>query len=684
MNKVVHFLQKIKNSTKINFKMTSTIKTKLMVTFLIISTLPIIIVGSFSYIVAENTVEKKVSAFSQQLLSQINMNVSAFKNDYINKTTSVITNSNLAELMKDITSDNYSYDNISKSKEVEAILKSTASSDSNISTFCIFQDNGKIFGTVDTHSQDYIKSKFKNSELYNQIRKNDSQTYWVTGINDSSEVFLMREYKDTIRQNDNGILIMAIKTNAFENLFEKMNLDKNNNIQIVDENKNIIFNIDDKNTNNEVLNNIINQVYNLEASGNFVKDNNLITFSTSDNGWKIISEVPMNSLISDIKLSGVFTLIIGVVCGIIAVIVGLYIALSIVNPINSIVELMKKSENGDLTVVLDYKKNDEIGNLSNSFNIMIDKIKRLICDASEVSKAVLKNVENVTSISSQSAETTEQISMAIREVATGATEQAKSSSEAIDQIKVLAEKIDAVRESTKEVKEISSETKKIGTKSILVVSELDERTKESVKMANEINSDICELNDSSKEIEKIIEVIKSISDQTSLLSLNASIEAARVGESGKGFAVVANEIKKLSDQSKEATMMIANIVNNIQNKTRSTVKLVEKANDIFNEQEKSVNNTDGAFRNIIESTENISLQIENVIDLMNDVNSYKERTIEAVENISVLAEESSAATEEVLASVEEQNESSQELASLSNELYESIQVLNESMLTFKI
>ena len=684
MNRMVHFLKKIKNSKKIKLKMVSTIKTKLMATFLIIATLPILIVGSFSYIVAENTVEKKVSAFSQQLLSQINMNVSAFKNEYISKTTSVITNSNLAELMKDITSDNYSYDSISKSKEVEGILKSTASSDANISTFCIFQDNGKVLGTVDTHSQDYIKNKFKNSELYNEIKKNDSQTYWVTGINDSSEVFLMREYKDTIRQNDNGILIMAIKTNAFKSLFEKMNLDSNNNIQIVDENKNIIFNIDEKNTNNEVLNNIINQVYTLEASGNFVKNNNLITFSTSDNGWKIISEVPMSSLTSDIKLSGVFTLIIGVVCGIIAVMVGLYIALGIVNPINSIMKLMKKAEDGDLTVTLDYKKLDEIGNLSNSFNIMINKIKKLIGDASEVSNAVLKNVENVTTISSESAEGTEQISIAVGEIATGATEQANSSSEAIDQIKILAEKIDAVRESTKEVKDISSKTKKIGTESILVVNELNQRTKESLEMANEINSDICELNDNSKEIEKIIEVIKSISDQTSLLSLNASIEAARVGEAGKGFAVVANEIKKLSDQSKEATMMIANIVNNIQNKTRSTVKLVEKANNIFKEQEKSVNNTDDAFRNIIESTENISLEIENVIDLMNDMNSYKEKTIKAVENISVLAEESSAATEEVLASVEEQNESSQELAALSNELYESIQVLNESMLTFRI
>ena len=78
MNRMVHFLKRNKNSKKIKFKMILTIKTKLMATFLIIATVPILIVGSFSYIVAENTVEKKVSVFSQQLLSQINMNVSAF------------------------------------------------------------------------------------------------------------------------------------------------------------------------------------------------------------------------------------------------------------------------------------------------------------------------------------------------------------------------------------------------------------------------------------------------------------------------------------------------------------------------------------------------------------------------------------------------------------------------------
>lgn len=678
------FIRLLNKREKTRFKISATIKAKLMVTFLAIAILPILIVGSFSYIVAENAVEKKVANFSEQLLSQISMNVTSFANEYVNKTTLVITNSSLADLMKDISKNSYSYESIQKSKEAEGILKSIVNSDKNISTFCILQQDGKILGIMDSHSQNYIKNKLKNSQLYNEIRKNEDKIYWITGVNDNTEIFLIREYRDTIRKSDNGILIMSIKVNAFKDLFEKMNLNENNYVQIVDENKNIIFNTDDKDANSSILSNIIEDVYKKDWYGNFIEDNNLITFSSCNNGWKIISEVPMNSLINDIRLSGFFTLIIGVICGIIAIVIGLYIERGIIKPLNSIMKLMKKAEDGDLTVILDYKKLDEIGNLSSSFNIMIQKIKGLIGEVSLVSNKVLKNVEEVAEISMESAEATKQISMAIGEIATGSTEQAKSSSEAIDQIRILAQKIDTVMENTRRVKDISNETKEIGNSSIVVVRELNERTRQSVSMVQEINEDIYDLNNNSKEIEKIIEVIKSISEQTSLLSLNASIEAARVGEVGKGFAVVANEIKKLSDQSKEATMMIANIINNIQNKTKNTVNLVKQANMIFNEQEKSVRNTDYAFRNIVESTENISLQVENVTLVMNDIYSFKEKTIETVENISVLAEESSAATQEVLASVEEENLSVQELASLSSELHEAVQNLNKSINMFKM
>jgi Signal transduction histidine kinase involved in nitrogen fixation and metabolism regulation len=368
-----NFMNLLKKRKKISFKISATIKTKLIVTFLLMAILPILIVGSFSYVVAENTVEKKVAVFSEQLLNQINMNVTSFTNEYVNKTTLVITNSNLADLMKDISNNSYSYESMQKSKEAEGILKSIANSDGNISTFCILQQDGKVLGSVDGHSQDYIKNKLKSSQLYNEIRKNEDKIYWITGINDNSEIFLMREYKDTIRKSDNGILIMSIKVNTFKSLFEKMNLDKNNNVQIVDENKNVIYNIDDKGMSSEDLSKIIDDVYNRDSYGNFIKDNKLITFSSSNNGWRIISEVPMNSLINDIRLSGFFTLIIGIVCGITAVIIGLYIARGIVKPINGIMKLMKKAEDGDLTVILDHKKLDEIGNLSSSFNIMIKK-----------------------------------------------------------------------------------------------------------------------------------------------------------------------------------------------------------------------------------------------------------------------------------------------------------------------
>ena len=73
-----------------------------------------------------------------------------------------------------------------------------------------------------------------------------------------------------------------------------------------------------------------------------------------------------------------------------------------------------------------------------------------------------------------------------------------------------------------------------------------------------------------KEIRKIVKLIVAIAEQTNLLSLNATIEAARAGEAGRGFAVVADEVKKLADQSKEASIMINNIINKINNKTENT------------------------------------------------------------------------------------------------------------------
>ena len=116
---------------------------------------------------------------------------------------------------------------------------------------------------------------------------------------------------------------------------------------------------------------------------------------------------------------------------------------------------------------------------------------------------------------------------------------------------------------------------------------LNEKSNTSAMKFTKVQDDIKNLNEKALQISKIVDLINGISEQTSLLSLNASIEAARAGAAGKGFGVVADEIKHLAEQTSEATKTIRNIVEEIVKETQNAVQEVENANVIFDEQKLS-------------------------------------------------------------------------------------------------
>mgnify|MGYP004465721347 FL=1 len=149
-------------------------------------------------------------------------------------------------------------------------------------------------------------------------------------------------------------------------------------------------------------------------------------------------------------------------------------------------------------------------------------------------------------------------------------------------------------------------------------------------------------------IENIMQMIESIASQTNLLSLNASIEAARAGEAGRGFAVVANEIRNLSNQTKESLLQIKNEIETITKSSQDVAEDMGKLNHIFIDQNKFVTNTASIFAEITESSLQMKEQCHSIVDSLNQIQAVKMEIISSISNVGAVCEEVTANAQNTL------------------------------------
>ena len=206
----------------------------------------------------------------------------------------------------------------------------------------------------------------------------------------------------------------------------------------------------------------------------------------------------------------------------------------------------------------------------------------------------------------------------------------------------------------------------------------------SVEVANQIKESIEKLSIMTRNIEQIMSLVDGISEQTNLLALNASIEAARAGEVGKGFAVVANEVRNLSEQSKKSTGNVRITLNNIEEQSKSTERLVNRANDIFNKQGQAVEKAYLAFNQIIKRLVDMDSELEHINEQVIDMQKIKDNMNEKIECITIITEENASATEEVNALSEEQRVVMETLSQMSVQLVDTMNELENSVKYFRI
>jgi methyl-accepting chemotaxis protein len=327
--------------------------------------------------------------------------------------------------------------------------------------------------------------------------------------------------------------------------------------------------------------------------------------------WNLIMVQQKSAALAFLNYVAMKNILIGIVVIAIAALFSYWFSRRITRPLIEIVGATERIKNGDLTVRVDVKTDNEIGILARNFNKMVGDLHDMIKDiysstvelqgsssklidiatnvaanSEEMSatvSVVSTSVEQISAGSEENASATEQVSHSVELVAKMASEMSASAKEAVqasecvaEEVKMVSAVIEDVSQGINQVAIFAQEVATSCKRSISITSEAKTRSLET-------NDIIQKLNISSKQISKIVDIIRHIAEQTNMLALNATIEAAGAGEAGKGFAVVAAEVKELSKRTAEEAGHIGRQIEDMQTDMGEAVAVVGKITAVIAE-----------------------------------------------------------------------------------------------------
>ncbi|MEN2767971.1 methyl-accepting chemotaxis protein [Ornithinibacillus xuwenensis] len=322
---------------------------------------------------------------------------------------------------------------------------------------------------------------------------------------------------------------------------------------------------------------------------------------------------------------------------------------------------------------------DEIGVLAQSFNKMSKELRNLVTNVQRSSEHLLDSATDLSAISEQTSASSEEVGNAMNEISKGTQDQVNSLEDIHYRVEKLTQAINQMKAQTDKVDQITQETETLSNEGIEIVTKLQDSNQQSVKRANKISEDIQNLHQKVQDITAVMDTIEHVAEETNLLALNASIEAARAGEFGKGFAVVADEIRKLAEQSKEATHQVQHVVSMIVDETENTVQAVQDNQKISEGLNHDVEQTEIKFQDMQKAVKDIVTAMIEVNNGIKGITSESEMISENVESISSVSEETAASIEEITSSLDEQinaignvANAAETLTSLNHELSDSL------------
>jgi methyl-accepting chemotaxis protein len=417
----------------------------------------------------------------------------------------------------------------------------------------------------------------------------------------------------------------------------------------------------------------------------FESDEYLFMYSKiGDTGLTICGLIPKASFMYQAGEIGITTIIIVALASLVAITIGFIMSNGIGKSLKNINQKLQKISEGDLTVSVSVNRRDEFAILADNIMDMLNNMRALIQKMTNVSALVSASSENVLETSKIISISTSNITQAVDEIGNGIEGQAEDAQSCLTQMDELSHKISIVYTNLSEIESLTEGMKEMIGNGIITMEKLTKQSDATNNITKYVVSNIAALELKTKSISDIVQVINEISDQTNLLSLNASIEAARAGDAGKGFAVVATEIRKLATKSMTAANEIKGVIDEIMKQTADTVLTAKEAESVVSMQNDAVVQTTSAFRNMNSGVESLITNLSVIATNMKNMETAREGTLSAVENISSISEETLATSCTIEDTVHEQAKSVFTLEEAANEMGANAKDLNEAISIFKI
>ena len=306
-----------------------------------------------------------------------------------------------------------------------------------------------------------------------------------------------------------------------------------------------------------------------------------------------------------------------------------------------------------------------------------EKTEELLTRIMDTSDKMTQQITESAQKTASLGESMQAMKESMEEVNSGSNDTAEAVQSQLNQTEEIQAMVEQVEKGTENIIDSMNQNKEAIAQGNANVGILVKQAEETVESGKKVTEELSQLDTYMSQMNSILDIINSITSQTSLLALNASIEAARAGDAGRGFAVVASEISQMAQQTKDSTVQISQLIENVSNAIQMVVEVSSSMISMIESQNETTEKTAESFTVIEKNSDNVYGQSNELAAYVTKLADANKKIIDSISTISAISEEVAAHASDTLSATESNNVIVEELAALSGQLETLAQELKE-------